>query len=103
MVDELAETKYGMLYWKLAIWKILYGSLKQAGTAYVGSTAAVRWVDMHWDERVVIIITAAIAVGTFIDGFLDQSIGRLIAGKAPIKLPTNGTDTDHLTKPKPEL
>lgn len=100
MNSEMPELKPGVIYWKLAIWKLCYGSFKTAGTFYVGATASVRFVDLHPDQKFLVLISMAMAVTTFIDGFLDQTIGRLIAGKPPIKLPSNGGsgDTTHIIK-----
>ncbi len=72
------------MYWKLAIWKLCFGALKVAGTGYVSATAAVKWSSMTKDERILVLLMIAMAVGTFVDGFLDRTVARLIAGKPPV-------------------
>lgn len=100
MLRDIPEVKHGWIYWKLAIWKILFGSFKTAGTFYIGATASVRFVDLHADQMVLVILSMLLAVTTFIDGFIDQTVGRLLSGRPPIKLPTNDEDTNSFEKKK---
>lgn len=68
-------------YWKLAIWKAVNGAVAVGIAAYIGATSATRWVDMHAEERVLVILGAWLAVSKFLDGFFDQTIARLTAGR----------------------
>ena len=98
MKADVPPIKYGFIYWRIAVWKLCWGSMKQAALAYIGATAAIRFVDMNGEQKIIVGITTIMAVGGFVDGFLDTTIGRLVAGKPPIKLPSNGGDSTTFVK-----
>lgn len=77
MSELLNKARASLLYWKLGIWKCINGTLKVGIMAYIGGTASVRWSDMHSDERVVLILTAWVAMSGYLDGFFDQTMSTL--------------------------
>jgi hypothetical protein len=84
------------MYWKLAIWKVTFGMFKVAVTGYLGATTAVSWSSMSGEERFLVLLMIALAIGTFVDGFLDQTLARLVAGKPLVALPpVNGNGNGH--------
>lgn len=72
-------------YWKLAIWKVYHGIL----TVIIGALPAtiMNWHAMNNVEKIIAVGGVALAVHKFIDGFIDQTLARLVAGKSPIQLP----------------
>jgi len=85
------KRKLDLMYWKLAIWKLIHGSFTVVASGFIGATAAVDWGVMSGKEKVLICLTLAMALGKFIDAFLDQTLSRLVAGKPLVQLPeTNG-------------
>lgn len=83
MSEFLNRARLQFILYKLAIWKGVNGCLKVGVMAYLGATASVHWSDMHSDERVVVILTAYVAMASFIDGFLDQTTNQL-RGKSSV-------------------
>ncbi len=76
-----------LMYWRLAIWKFLNGTLKVGIAAFIGGTAAQTWDTMNPSEKTLVILSAILAMQTFIDGFLDQTLAQL-KGDKPQELKT---------------
>lgn len=77
MSEIINKARAGLIYWRLVIFKVINGTVKVGVMSYLGATASVRWSDMHADERAVVILTAYVAMSSFLDGFFDQTINQL--------------------------
>lgn len=87
-----------MLYWKLAIWKLANGCLKVGLMAFLGATAAKHWSAMNGDEKLVIWLTATVAVSTFVDAFIDQTMTTLRNGNGHSNGSTGTGNTSQFRK-----
>ena len=88
MSEEQPQQKF---VWRLAVYKLLNGCFIAGATAYIGATAAVNWADMHWNERVIIILTAMIAMGKLVEAWFDSTVPKLLTGKNPFTNGGNGS------------
>jgi hypothetical protein len=94
-VSEFIQTA---VYWKLAIFKFLSGISKIGLLAFIAAMTAKNWYLLTGFDRFVIIASAIIQMLTYAEGFFDQVVNRLMAGKPPIGTNGNG-GTDHYTQP----
>ena len=88
MSELLIKSKSWFLYWRIAIFKVANGTLKAGVMAYLAGTAAQKWTDLSGDAKATVILTAVVAMTTFIDGFLDNTMTNLRVGR----LPEGGSD-----------
>lgn len=92
-----SEQRDDRIYWRLAILKLVNGSLMMGLMAFISGTTAVDWNNLSGFERLIIIGAAYVAVSKYIDAYFDQMASRLLAGKPPIG--TNGTgNTEQIKK-----
>lgn len=79
----------------MAIFKYTSGVLKVGAMAFIAGTST-----MHLDPRALVAISTGVAMLTFTEGFLDQVVSRLQAGKPPIGANGNGGSghTEFVTK-----
>ncbi len=89
-----------LLYWKLAIWKAVSGSL----LVLLGGSGSLvlNWDTMTLGGRIVAASGLAVGVLKFLDGFLDQTASRLAAGKPLVPIPGINGGTEFVVKPKEE-
>lgn len=71
------------IYWRLFIWKAANGCLKVGIATFIGATTAQNWSAMTPFQHVVIILTSVLAITTFLDGLIDQTIGLIKSGGKP--------------------
>ncbi len=78
------EALKNIVYYKLAIWKLGYGSF----AVLVGAIPAtiMNWYVMNGMEKSIAIGGLMLSVLKFIDGFIDQSLARLMAGKPLVSI-----------------
>ncbi len=88
----MSEAWKNLVYYKLAIWKLSYGAF----AVLVGAIPAtlMNWYVMNAIEKTIAISGLTLTVLKFVDGFIDQTASRLIAGKPPVSL----GDTQFLKK-----
>jgi len=93
------STLQNVKYWRFAIWKFYNGTIITiAGAA---PAILIAWTNMSWPERLVSLIGAVVSLHKYWDGFLDQTVSRLAAGK-PI-VPINGNGNGHGHGPEQAL
>ncbi len=80
----MSQTINNIIYYKLAIWKLCYGSF----AVLVGAIPAtiLNWYVMNTMEKSIAVGGLALAVLKFVDGFIDQTASRLLAGKPIVSL-----------------
>lgn len=78
------QTIANINYYKLAIWKLGYGSF----AVLVGAIPAtiMNWYVMNAMEKTIAISGLCLTVLKFVDGFIDQTASRLMVGKPPVSL-----------------
>lgn len=85
------------LIWKLAWFKGINGLLQIGAMAFLGSTAATHWEDLHPFEKFTILLAAYVQMSKYVEAFLDTTASKLLSGKPPIG--TNGTgNTEVISK-----
>ena len=80
------------LYWKLAIYKLVSGSLIIGISTFVAATAAMDWDNISGSSQFIIILSALAAMLKNADSFLSETMGRLKSGKD-----VSGFDSDPET------
>lgn len=90
--------KAELLYWKLAIWKAFSGCFLLGAAGYMAFLTQIDWMPKEQKLWHSFVVGTLIAMTKFLDGFLDQTASRLIAGKPLIQLPgQNGNSHTEVT------
>lgn len=88
----MRKIKLQFLRYKLVIFKALNGTVKVGIATYIAGVASSTWANMTFDAHMLVILSAVLAMQTFIDGFLDKTISDMEKGKSL-------TDTSFFTIP----
>lgn len=87
MSEAIANLKVALFYYKIIIWKVYYGMLS---TAILALPATImNWYVMNTVEKIIAVSGVILAVHKWVDGFMDQTIGRILSGRPPIDFQTD--------------
>lgn len=89
------ETVKKIIFYKLAIFKGVIGTLKAGIAAYIAGVAANTWTQMTTDAHILIMLSMFLSMITYLDGYVDQTASKLAKGKLPIG---DDFDTQHYVK-----